>query len=86
MKPRLDNGRFGWELHAGSEPEVRVNIGAANRVLIDKLYGPLAAYPVRVSLDANTAEWVVEYLNSADEKWEVKARWSCQENIPEADE
>lgn len=48
------------EAHVRTEaPRVRVNIGAQTEVEIDKLYGPLVAYGVRVRLDFDNAEWAV---------------------------
>lgn len=64
---------------------IRVNIGGA-AVEIDKLYGPLSAELVRVRLDHNTAEWVVERqrVDSLEDVWEEKARWYCQESYEDA--
>lgn len=66
---------------------IRVNIGGAV-VEVDKLYGPLAAELVRIRLDHNTAEWIVERqpIDATGDVWEEKARWNCQESWPEGDE
>lgn len=76
------------ELHAhpmGSD--VVVDVGTNQKVVIDKLFGPLCASEVRVFLqhDGDRYDWVVEYLNPTTELWEEKARWCCQENWPEAE-
>lgn len=65
--------------------EVVVNIGSV-AVLVDKLYGPLAAELVRVRLDADAAEWVVERQRVDNNTWEEKLRWYCQESWPAEDE
>jgi len=85
-KPWIE-GDFGrWAINVQSDVIIKCS---ANQVIeIDKMYGPLAAFPVRVTLkyDKDTpGDWVVEYQNPTTEKWEVKAQWSCQENWPEND-
>lgn len=62
-----------------------VETGTNVTIEINKMYGPLTAYPVRVTLkydSSHPGDWVVEYLNPTTELWEVKAKWSCQENWP----
>lgn len=73
------------EINPNHEGDIIVNVGANQPIIIDKLYGPLAAYPVRVRLEYtdDVADWVVEYQNPKTKQWEEKARWHCQENWPE---
>lgn len=63
---------------------VQVMVSAGQTVEVEKEFGPLVAYPVRVRLDLATAEWVVEgtlYREDTRELvWEEKVRWDCQED------
>jgi hypothetical protein len=67
--------------------DLRVNTCADKYIYIDKLYGPLMAEEVRIHLDLENYEWVVERqrldTEFIDENtpvvWEEKARWNCQE-------
>lgn len=62
-RPWLDNDKLVPELHAGCwEYDLRVCIGTTNVVEIDKFYGPLVAQPVRVSIESERNEWVVERM------------------------
>lgn len=68
--------------------DVTINCGANQTITVDKMYGPLCAYPIRITLkyDKNcSGDWVVEYQNPTTEQWEIKAQWSCQENWPESE-
>ena len=68
-----------WELSPPFSSTSRVNIGANQHVEIDKLFGPLAAHPVRVHLDYGSTSWVVECCEgNGGEDWVEKARFSCQ--------
>jgi len=88
--PWLDKHLGEHEVNMGSAGTLRVNVGANDIVIIDKLYGPLCASDVRIYLeykDDKDPEWVVEYLNPAksrpgEDVWEEKARWDCQESWP----
>lgn len=40
--------------------DVTVQVGPTSRVEIDKLYGPLVFWPIRVWLDIDSCEWVIE--------------------------
>lgn len=88
IKPWFQERNGRWELNPGDAKELVVNVGTANVIVVDKLYGPLAAGPVRVRLEyTNTiSDWVVEYRNPTTRQWEEKARWDCQENWPEDSE
>jgi hypothetical protein len=86
-RPWLDNGKLVPELHAGGwEHDVRVCIATDNVVEIDKLYGPLVAQPVRVSIEGES--WIVERM--VEEKdpepgtsaWVVVARFPLDGEIP----
>jgi hypothetical protein len=64
-------------------------------VVIDKLFGPLIACNVRVSLDGKSGEWVVERETCVSDKdedtgvdginavhgWEEVTRFDCQESV-----
>lgn len=56
---------------AAGEP---VEIGCDENVEIDKMYGPLIFWPIRVRAEFETCEWVVERLFGEDEEWRVVAR------------
>jgi hypothetical protein len=75
--PWLDH-RFGvWEVNPG-ESLVQVNVGCNQPVVIDKLYGPLAANPVRIRLEYTevATDWVVEC--ELGDIWTEMARFDCQ--------
>jgi hypothetical protein len=40
--------------------DVEVQVGVGGKVTIDKLYGPLVFWPIRVSMDTATCEYVIE--------------------------
>lgn len=40
--------------------DVEVQVGVGGRTVIDKLYGPLVFWPIRISLDAVSCEYVIE--------------------------
>lgn len=71
-----------------------VEIGANEPVEIDKMYGPLVAFPIRVYVDFATVEWVVEREfiphddkgNALESEWRIMARFPCQtaDDFPEA--
>lgn len=82
-KPYIDGCWGKWSIVISSD--VVIECGANQTIEIDKMFGPLAAYPVRITLkyDKDTpGDWIVEYQNPTTEKWEIKAQWSCQENWP----
>lgn len=77
---------FGKEAAVNITENLTIQCSANVYITIDKMYGPIAAYPVRIILKydkENDGCWVVEYQNPTTELWEEKARWSCQENWPE---
>lgn len=85
-KPWVTSEFGKWVVH--TVDPVELNIGANNTIFIDKMYGPLAAAPVRITLkyeDTTPATWVVEYKNFTTDNWEVKAEWNCQENWSKGD-
>ena len=79
-KPDLSEHLGVWELIPAYQQLVRVCTGADSPVEIDKLFGPLAANPIRVWCAFGTAEWVVECCEGGEELdgWVEKARFSCQ--------
>lgn len=46
-------------IHGQDDVEIQIG-GHAGRVQIDKFYGPLIFWPIRVTLDMAGCEWVVE--------------------------
>lgn len=79
-KPWLNQQRDGtWEINPQQE-RVRINIGTNENVEVDKLYGPLAAHPVRIRLEYNNdvSDWVVERQSFEGDHWIEMARWDCQ--------
>ena len=56
---------------------ITVDIGAHQKVIIEKLYGPWTVYSVRVSLDWDSACWVIEQEIEDDGKmaWVERARF-----------
>lgn len=82
--------RFGeWEVNIPCDQKVTINIGANQTVEIDKLYGPLAAFGVRIKLEYadGKSDWVVEREKAStegvDREWIEMARWDCQLDWPE---
>jgi hypothetical protein len=54
--------------------DVEVHVGRDGRVTVEKMYGPLAFMDIRISLDVDSVEWVVERLSGADSEWHEWAR------------
>ena len=90
-KPWLEKRWDRWEVNPVYGQPIRVNIGVDQTVEIDKLYGPLAAFCVRIRLEYKTengktiSDWVVERERpsnvgdaSAPMEWLEIARWDCQ--------
>lgn len=90
-EPWLEKNNWGeWEVNAG-DGKLTVNCSANQIIEIDKLYGPLAAFGVRIRLEyANdVADWVVEREKLDDSaegrQWIEMCRWDCQLDWPEKD-
>jgi hypothetical protein len=49
--------------------EVEIQIGADGVVEIDKMYGPMVFWSLRVSCDLATCEWVIERLMGPLGEW-----------------
>jgi hypothetical protein len=81
--PTCERRENKWEVTPPYGESVCVNVGIDQHVVVDKLFGPLAAAPARLKIDGQSGEWVCEYQNPKTDQWEEKARWSCQENWPE---
>ena len=63
---------------------VRVEMGSHQVVVVDKLYGPLVACDVRIFVDAQAGEWVIErqHIDADNARtWSEVARFDCQESI-----
>jgi hypothetical protein len=63
-------------LHAqiNGEHDVEIQVGVRARVMIDKLYGPLVFWPIRVSMDFDTCEWVIERQFGPEGVWREAVR------------
>lgn len=89
------HGRVEWTAPSAGmrtdKLEVVVNISASHAVIIDKLFGPWAVDLIRVSLDYENADWVIEQ-RSCNATWievarfpadvdnrEDKERWHCDQ-------
>lgn len=71
------NGQL--ELNPDLEHErVKVNIGAFQTVTIDKMYGPSALNPIRIHLDFDKGEWVVDEPSNHNNGWTEACRISGQ--------
>lgn len=86
--PWLEKRFDRWEINSIGDSEIVVNISSNQKVEIDKLYGPMAASPIRAYLDhqQDKADWVVEYQCPRTQAWTEKARWDCQENWPDGED
>lgn len=66
-RPWIKNDTTVPEIHSGGwHYDIRICIGNTNVVEIDKLYGPLVAQPVRVSVEGEM--WVVERMVESEEE------------------
>jgi hypothetical protein len=54
--------------------DVDVQIGADGKVTVDKLYGPMVFWPIRVSLDLDACEWVIEREYGPQGEWREATR------------
>lgn len=55
--------------------DVEVQVGGhGGAVAIDKLYGPLIFWPIRVTLDLDACEWVIERHYGPEGEWLEAAR------------
>lgn len=66
--------------------DIQVPVAAEQNVIITKEYGPLMACDVRVRLDFQKAEWVIERKCYKEDitSWQEMARFDCQESIEPA--
>jgi hypothetical protein len=69
------------ELHSGEWPyDIRVCIGTENVIEVDKLYGPLVAQPVRVSIEGES--WVIEREVEAEDPEPGTSAWVVCAKFP----
>lgn len=54
--------------------DTTVQIGHDGRVTIDKLYGPLVFWPIRISLDVEACEYVIERSMGPMGEWKEWTR------------
>jgi hypothetical protein len=61
----------------------RIEVGSHHVVHIEKMYGPLVACDVRVWLESESGQWIVERecQRDGERSWEEMARFDCQESI-----
>lgn len=61
-----------------------LEIGPSDIIEIEKIYGPLVMTDLRISIDINRGEWVIERQivpNEGEMTWEVCARIDGQNSI-----
>jgi hypothetical protein len=65
-----------------------IHIMGDDPVVIDKMFGPLIFFPIRVTADIDSGEWVVERQSGKDNEWHEEARIAGQrkEDFAEADD
>lgn len=56
---------------------VSIQVGTRNIVEIDKMYGPLVFMPIRVRMDFDECEWIIERLDGGTD-WREVARFPGQ--------
>lgn len=69
--------------------DITINTCANKYIYVDKLYGPLMAELIRIHLDLENYDWVLErqrldtvfHDENTPHIWEEKARWHCQETF-----
>jgi hypothetical protein len=59
------------------EAEPRIKVGVHIAVVIDKEYGPLVGFPLRITIDSQAADWVIE-RQGGDDVWREAARIPLQ--------
>jgi hypothetical protein len=74
-----DTESRGGGLHANlHDPRAPVlQVGSHHTTVIDKLYGPLVGFPIRITIDANAGDWVIE-REARGEEWVEAARVPLQ--------
>lgn len=81
-RPWLNKTKEAWEVNIHTGTKLIVNCGVNQTIEIEKLFGPLAAFGVRVTLEYNgdKSYWVVERekAKGIDTEWVEVARWDCQ--------
>lgn len=64
--------------------DIKLEIGSHHTVIIDKLYGPLAACQLKIIIDSSTRDWVIlrEVIPlNGESTWEEMARFGVQDSI-----
>lgn len=63
-------------LHAKilNQHEADIQIGSTGKLTINKLYGPLIFWDIRVSCDIDSCEWVIERSMGPDGAWKEWCR------------
>lgn len=69
-----ESGRQMLHAQVHGPHDVTVQVGGDARVRVDKLYGPLVFWDIRVSLDMAACEWVIERLHGPGGEWREAAR------------
>lgn len=64
-----ENGAQMLHAQINGPMDVTVQVGHDGRVQIDKLYGPLVFWPIRVSMDFDSCEWVIERECGPEGEW-----------------
>jgi hypothetical protein len=71
-----------------NERETAIWIGIDKTITIDKMFGPLVFFPIRVRADFEKCEWVIEREFGEDDTWREVARipGQMESDFAEADE
>jgi hypothetical protein len=69
-----ENGRQMLHAEINGPMDVTVQVAVTGKVEIDKLYGPLIFWPIRVSLDRDSCEWIIERQFGPVGEWREMTR------------
>ena len=62
-----------------------IHVAADETITVDKMFGPLVFFPIRVTADLDSGDWVIERQSGDDGSWSEAARIPGQtaEDYPE---
>lgn len=76
------------EIHANPDQKIKIHTHGSNLIYINKLYGPLAACEVRVTMDVEKCIWRVEravYKQDVDDshykEWKTMIEFDAQQSL-----
>ena len=84
-----DNNKGLYHIQINGNDEAEVQLMSNQRITLDKLFGPLIFWPIRIVPDASTCEWIIErefgntgyHINSNGIKCE-ESEWREVARIP----